>query len=279
MEKNKKCFVITPIGDDNTEIRRQIEGVIDNCIKPALDDFDVIVSHRISETGSITDNILRHIYSDELVIANLTNLNPNVMYELAFRHAIKKPVIVIKNKLDGFELPFDVKDDRAFFYCNDIKGTSELKEQIQKFAHNIDYSKEDNDNPIARAVKDYTTLKYLDENKEVNISSKTVSILLERIDAIGKKIDKKSYGYDEQELSKVLSESKTKSWYFGQLSNIRERIQSLDSLDEEAKLSIFNDLLILQSGFKKDSFCFSGRDKEEFNYLVNKYFRQLKQKE
>lgn len=188
--KKKKCFVITPIGEEGTEIRRQIEGIIDNCIKPALDDFEVTVSHRTPETGSITDNILGHIYNDELVIANLTNLNPNVMYELAFRHAIKKPVIVIKNKLDGFELPFDVKDDRAIFYCNDIKGTSELKEQIQKFAHNIDYDKEDNDNPIARAVKDYTTLKYLDENKEVNIPSKTVGILLERMDAMEHKIDR-----------------------------------------------------------------------------------------
>ena len=190
MEKNKKCFVITPIGEDNTEIRRQIEGIIDNCIKPALDDFEVIVSHRISETGSITDNILCHIYSDELVIANLTNLNPNVMYELGFRHAIKKPVIVIKNKLDGFELPFDVKDDRAIFYCNDIKGTSELKEQIQKFAHNIDYDKEDNDSPIARAINNYEIREYLDENKDVNIPSETFNMLLERIETMGHKIDR-----------------------------------------------------------------------------------------
>ena len=158
----KKCFIITPIGSDNSDIRRQIDGVIDACIIPALDDFEVSVSHRISTPGSINNQIISHIYQDDLVIANLTSLNPNVMYELAFRHAIRKPIIVIKNKNDGCNLPFDIKDDRTIFYNNDIKGTLELKEELEKYLKDIDYGTP-SDNPISRAIKDYEARELIDE--------------------------------------------------------------------------------------------------------------------
>jgi len=47
--------------------------------------FEIIVPHEISASGSINKDIITNIYNDELVIANLTGLNPNVMYELSFR--------------------------------------------------------------------------------------------------------------------------------------------------------------------------------------------------
>ena len=34
--KKKRCFVITPIGDEKSEIRRHIDGIIDEAIVPAL---------------------------------------------------------------------------------------------------------------------------------------------------------------------------------------------------------------------------------------------------
>lgn len=187
--KLKKCFIITPIGAENSEIRRQIDGVIDACIIPALEDFDVTVSHRINSTGSISNQIINHIYEDDLVIANLTLLNPNVMYELAFRHAIRKPIIVIKNKNDGKQLPFDIKDDRTIFYTDDIKGSIELKEQIRGYLKEIDYKKQ-TDNPISRAIKDYKTRELFKEEAKTNGNSlDSTGYILKRLDEIDRKID------------------------------------------------------------------------------------------
>ena len=82
----KRCFIITPIGNDNDSIRRHIDGIIDAAIKPALEpDYEVVAAHKITETGTITKQIIKEIYQDELAIANLTGNNPNVMYELAVR--------------------------------------------------------------------------------------------------------------------------------------------------------------------------------------------------
>ena len=137
MEK-KKCFIITPIGNENDPIRRHIEGIIDAAISPVIEDeYEVIVAHRISESGSISKQVITEIYNDDLVIANLTNRNPNVMYELALRHAIAKPTIMIAEK--GTNLPSDIIMQRTIFYCNDAKGVLELREQLKDAVSKTDF--------------------------------------------------------------------------------------------------------------------------------------------
>lgn len=140
-EEKKNCFVITPIGGDGSAIRRHIDGIIQAVIKPVLEpEYEVIVSHEISEPGSITKQVIEHIYSDKLVIANLTEKNPNVMYELALRHSLGKPVIMIAEKNTG--LPFDIADERTIFYINDAMGVLELQAEIKSALKKIDFSKQ-----------------------------------------------------------------------------------------------------------------------------------------
>lgn len=140
MAQKEKCFIITPIGDENSEIRRHIEGIIDAVIMPALEKwYEIEVAHRISTPGSITKQIIEAIYNSKLVIANLTNCNPNVMYELALRHGIGKPVIMIAE--DGTRLPSDVMMQRTIFYRNDALGVLELREKLETTAKKIDFEK------------------------------------------------------------------------------------------------------------------------------------------
>lgn len=232
----KKCFVITPIGDENSEIRRQIDGVIDECIIPILDEFEVCVSHRIYKTGSINSQIISHIYDDDLVIANLTNLNPNVMYELAFRHSIQKPVIVIKNKNDGCTLPFDILEDRTIFYTNDITGTGELKENLKKFLKGIDFSAV-MDNPISRAIKDLKVRESFEKNDASDeVQQGEMSYIIRRLNVIESKIDrdlrKLDDTYASYHIDSNISERLFKYYAF-ELYSLKQEIEnsSKDSLD------------------------------------------------
>lgn len=148
-QRTKSCFIITPIGDSNSPIFRKINGVITSTIRPVLQEMgfsDISAAHEINKVGSINTQIVNRIVYDDLVIANLTENNPNVMYELCLRHVVAKPIIHICEK--GTVLPFDIKDNRTIFYENDMLGVEELKEKLKKYLGEIDYEKEHTDNPV-----------------------------------------------------------------------------------------------------------------------------------
>ena len=154
-QADKTCFIITPIGNSNSAIYRHINGVIRSVIRPCLEKAGftkIKAAHEINELGSINTQVITSILDADLVVANLTGTNPNVMYELCLRHAIAKPVIHICEA--GTDLPFDIKDSRTIFYRNDMLGVDELKEALETMVREIDYTKDYKDNPIynARAI-------------------------------------------------------------------------------------------------------------------------------
>ncbi len=175
-EMRKRCFVVTPIGAADSSIRRAAEGLLDSVFKPVLDDegFDVYVAHKIASPGSITKQVIQHLLEDELVLANLTGLNPNVMYELAVRHSKRLPVVSVAE--DGTDLPFDIADERTLFYRDDMAGVEALKPQLRK---TIRAALRDDkpDNPIYRVA----TSMLIRESAETTDTDK---YMIRRIDQI-----------------------------------------------------------------------------------------------
>lgn len=151
-ESRKRCFVITPIGPDLSTIRRATDGLLNAVIRPVLTplQFEVVAAHEIAAPGSITKQVIERLIKDDLVIANLTGLNPNVMYELAVRHATKLPLICVAAK--GTELPFDIKEERTLFYDDDMYGGESLKVALLETVQLV-LSDWKHDNPITRVTE------------------------------------------------------------------------------------------------------------------------------
>jgi len=116
VEPKKKCFIIGPIGSEGTETRRNADFLLQGIIDEALKDlpYDIIRADRVSSVGSITTDVVNHILESDLIIADLSEHNPNAFYELGIAHASRKAVIHVCRK--GFSIPFDTSHERTVFF-------------------------------------------------------------------------------------------------------------------------------------------------------------------
>ena len=109
----KLCFVIAPIGEPDSDTRKRSDQVLKHVIEPPCQErgYNVVRADKTSQPGLITTQVIDKLLKAELVVADLTEHNPNVFYELAVRHAAQKPIIHLIE--DGESIPFDVADFRT----------------------------------------------------------------------------------------------------------------------------------------------------------------------
>lgn len=194
-EEVQECFVIAPIGPPRSDTRDQTEGLLDEAIRPVVKGFglDVTAPHEIAEAGSIPKQVIQHLLGAELVIADLTDLNPNVMYELAVRHAKGKPVVPIAER--DTSLPFDITTQRTIFYEDSMHGLSQLKPTL-KDAVDEALSDDSPDNPIYNAQQDF-------QIREAVAGDDAMEYLLDRIDDIESSVSRDKGGMPEEKIAEL----------------------------------------------------------------------------
>ena len=164
----KVCFIISPIGQVETETNRKANGLYNAVIKPVLNDLDYecVRADEIDASGSINNQIISKIIDSKLVIVNLSGLNPNVMYELALRHAIGKPVIMLKEGSFS-DMPFDIIDQRTILYNDDLNSVVSTQNELRKKIEGIK-SNSEIDNPFLTAQKLKKAMKDVDSQGKEN---------------------------------------------------------------------------------------------------------------
>jgi hypothetical protein len=133
-----ECFLISPIGDEGTEVRHRADGVRDFIVRPALEQFELVPvrADEIATPGQITLQVIEHVLSARAAIADISGANANVFYELAVRHTARLPVVLIAHEGDRNKLPFDIAQMRTIFYDHhDLKSAADCQAQIQGQLH------------------------------------------------------------------------------------------------------------------------------------------------
>ncbi len=180
----KVCFVIAPIGESGSDIRERSDKVLRHIIKPVVNSYGykVIRADEISEPGSITAQVIQHLVEDALVIADLTGHNPNVFYELAVRHAVRKPYI----HLIAFDekIPFDIADQRAIKI--DISGLDEAEKAREELSQQIE-AIHANHNGVETPISQAINLQTLQQSNSP--LDKTLASILLLQDRIARDVD------------------------------------------------------------------------------------------
>ncbi|MFI0474420.1 hypothetical protein ACGLWX_17050 [Halomonas sp. HMF6819] len=222
--QKKTAFIVTPIGNDNTSVRRATDGLIKSVLEPVLLEFDYEskASHQENDLGSISVKVIKHLLEDDLVIVNLSHLNANVMYELGIRHATGKPVILISDK--DTELPFDTRDQRTIFYSNDMMGGIELTKRLHAILSDEQKLLSNESNPIYMAAYDSVVTKsIMDKVNKASVSSEEkdlVELVLSKMDKIEKNINGRHANYP-------INESKFDGVFSSFISYVKNSIDNL----------------------------------------------------
>lgn len=105
--------------------------VYKDAIKPLIENigYEVVRVDEISQPGIILNDIWSNLTEASVVIAEVSEANPNVYYEIGVAHALNKPTILLAQK--GTKLPFDLGPHRCIFYENTIPGRAKLLESLR----------------------------------------------------------------------------------------------------------------------------------------------------
>lgn len=183
----KTCFIISPIGSKESNIRKNADKLFDFILKPACDKAG-FKPHRIDHINhidKIDSKIIDYLETSDLVIADTSTQNANCFYEIGYRTALNKPIILLKKEDEA--LPFDVASIRCISYGFDVETSSIVIDEIVKTINAINFHPTTHDNLHEKQITNndiyQAVLGLKDRIDEIprKFNSETIDILSSKI--------------------------------------------------------------------------------------------------
>lgn len=174
-----RCFVIAPIGNAGTVTRSRSDKILKYVIKAVCEDlgFKTYRSDELLEPGLITRRVIHELITADLVIADLTEHNPNVFYELAVRHFTGRPVVQIIEQDE--KLPFDVFDFSTIHLNHtDIESIEIAKNHLKEYVSTAIQSKKC-ENPVTQVLSELSIPLPIEGRRPVSLIDEFTNITSE----------------------------------------------------------------------------------------------------
>ncbi len=144
-----KCYVIMPFSKTTYKHTEDYwNWHYNDFLKPEIErGKDICVRRSIPLHGDILSKIILDLIESDIVVADLTDFNPNVFWELGVRHSFTPGTIIIAEQ--GTHLPFDISGNSILFYedssnkavqIDNTKFTEDLNRAIEYCISNPDES-------------------------------------------------------------------------------------------------------------------------------------------
>ena len=126
-------FVLMPFAEGLNRIYQTI-------IKPTIESVGLVCRRAddYKTSRAIIQDIWKAICEARIVIADLTDLNPNVMYELGIAHTVgKETVLIYQRPGKDIKFPFDLIHIRRIEYENTATGGKKLENNLKETIKSI----------------------------------------------------------------------------------------------------------------------------------------------
>ena len=166
------CFTIMPFGG-------WFDDYYAGIYKPAIEDagMDPKRADDMYRPSTIVNDIWDYTQRAKIVLADLTNKNPNVFYELGLAHALAKPAILITESMD--DVPFDLRALRVIEYDKNRPNWGDsLKCDITESI------KEINASPLESVLPAFLKVKPDGHKKELTEAEKEILSMKQDLDML-----------------------------------------------------------------------------------------------
>lgn len=190
-QKIRRCFLIGPMKDIK-RLRKLKDEVLVPLLKP--EGFDVTTPDE-GNVGNIMQHVLLNLEQADLLVADITGQNPNVMYELGIYHCFGKPYIILKDssvKEDMSQLPFDIA--QYWHDLIDFNNIEDSKQSVGKLVKQIMQQVDKRDH-FGNPVTDFYSAPVAEIPTAIGLSKNYKQNFLERISPSIFQKDQKGIGY------------------------------------------------------------------------------------
>lgn len=129
-----------PIKQQGSKEYGHFRALFDNVLKPAVEKYgyEVTRADDVKKVGAITKDIIVPLAEAQLVIADLTELNPNVFYELGVRHALRGFGTIMIMDETQTAIPFDITAYRVIKFQSTLEGIGSLGKELSAYVQQLE---------------------------------------------------------------------------------------------------------------------------------------------
>lgn len=141
-ERSPQVFVLMPFSEEN-------EWLFYEVLAPTIRELGLepIRADTSLDQQNILKDIVAGIMASSIVVADITGLNPNVMYELGMAHGLQKPTIILTQSVSS--APFDLRPYRMLPYSSHFQDANRLMTQLKDIISQAREGKVSFGNPIS----------------------------------------------------------------------------------------------------------------------------------
>ncbi len=143
MADKKRCLVVMGFGiktDLATGRKLNLDNAYRNMIKPAVEQtgLECVRADEIPHSGSIEVQMYLELLTADVVVADISTANPNALYELGIRHALRPRTTVVISE-SGLSYPFDLNHIliTSYTHLGDDVGVGEARRFIELLSGNL----------------------------------------------------------------------------------------------------------------------------------------------
>jgi hypothetical protein len=109
-------------------------SLYEDLVRPALEDAGYVCNRADSvlDQQNVMRDVIQGLGTADLVVAELTGLNPNVLYEVGLAHGLRVPTVLLSQSID--DVPFDLRSYRIQTYSTRFDEAHRLKDSLRDIA-------------------------------------------------------------------------------------------------------------------------------------------------